>query len=79
MKKNIFKTVIAMASLVDLQPAVAAEELKVGSPAPTFIAKTQNGQDFDLQSRKGKWTVLFFYPKAYYTYPNLYIAFDTAH
>jgi peroxiredoxin Q/BCP len=39
-------------------------ELKVGDQAPLFITKTQDGNDFDLSSRKGKWTVLYFYPKA---------------
>lgn len=41
-----------------------AVELKVGDTAPTFITKTHDGSDFDFSSRKGKWTVLYFYPKA---------------
>jgi thioredoxin-dependent peroxiredoxin len=36
----------------------------IDQPAPTFIARTHDGKDFSLESRKGKWTVLFFYPKA---------------
>jgi peroxiredoxin Q/BCP len=44
--------------------ARAADELKVGDPAPLFTAKTHDGSDFDLASRKGQWTVLYFYPKA---------------
>ncbi|MCC6137909.1 MAG: peroxiredoxin [Bdellovibrionaceae bacterium] len=64
MKKNILKSILAAASLVDLQTSQAGEELTVGAIAPTFVAKTQDGKTFDLQSRKGKWTVLFFYPKA---------------
>ncbi len=39
-------------------------DLKVGSPAPLFEVKTHKGEDFKLESRKGQWTVLFFYPKA---------------
>ncbi len=43
----------------------AESALKVGSEAPSFKLKNQNGEEFDLASRKGKgWTVLFFYPKA---------------
>jgi peroxiredoxin Q/BCP len=38
---------------------------KVGELAPTFTAKTHEGKDFDLQSRLGQWTVLYFYPKAH--------------
>lgn len=41
-----------------------AAELKVNDPAPLFVAKTHEGKDFDLKSRKGQWTVLYFYPKA---------------
>lgn len=37
----------------------------VGKPAPTFVAKNQDGKEFKLESRKGQgYTVLFFYPKA---------------
>jgi peroxiredoxin Q/BCP len=41
-----------------------AADLKVGDTAPTFKAKNQSGQVFDMESRKGLWTVLYFYPKA---------------
>jgi thioredoxin-dependent peroxiredoxin len=41
-----------------------AAKVKAGDSAPLFKAKTQTGADFDLSSRKGKWTVLYFYPKA---------------
>jgi thioredoxin-dependent peroxiredoxin len=39
-------------------------DLKVGDPAPGITLKTDDGRDFDLHSRKGQWTVLYFYPKA---------------
>jgi peroxiredoxin Q/BCP len=41
-----------------------ATTLKEGNTAPTFSAKDHTGADFALSSRKGSWTVLFFYPKA---------------
>lgn len=41
-----------------------ATQLKVGDQAPLFKTKTQSGADFDLSTRKGQWTVLYFYPKA---------------
>jgi peroxiredoxin Q/BCP len=41
-----------------------AAELKVGDPAPELKLKTDAGAEFDLRSRKGRWTVLYFYPKA---------------
>ena len=44
--------------------AVFAADLKIGDPAPLFTGKTQDNKDFSLASRKGQWTVLYFYPKA---------------
>ena len=41
-----------------------AEDLKLNDTAPTFSAQAQDNTTFDLASRKGKWTVLYFYPKA---------------
>jgi thioredoxin-dependent peroxiredoxin len=41
-----------------------AADLKVGDNAPLFTAKTHEGKSFELASRKGQWTVLYFYPKA---------------
>ena len=41
-----------------------AADLKVSDAAPTFKLLTHEGKSFDLQARKGLWTVLYFYPKA---------------
>jgi peroxiredoxin Q/BCP len=41
-----------------------ASDLKLGDPAPVLKLKTDQGASFDLNSRKGQWTVLYFYPKA---------------
>lgn len=41
-----------------------ASDLKVSDSAPDFSLKTHEGKDFKLSDRKGKWTVLYFYPKA---------------
>ncbi len=42
----------------------ASTDLKVGDPAIPFKLFTQEGKEFDLNSRKGNWTVLYFFPKA---------------
>ena len=42
----------------------AFAELKANDLAPTFKTQTHEGKEFDLQSRKNMWTVLYFYPKA---------------
>lgn len=62
MRTNRFPFVVFIALL--LASGVSAAELKPGDSAPLFTAKTQSGETFDLASRKGQWTVLFFYPKA---------------
>ena len=41
-----------------------ASDLKVGDPAPILKLETDEGASFDLNARKGQWTVLYFYPKA---------------
>lgn len=38
--------------------------LQVGQPAPTFSARSDDGQPIDLTSLRGQWVVLYFYPKA---------------
>jgi len=36
---------------------------EVGAKVPDFKLEDQNGETFSPSSRKGKWTVLYFYPK----------------
>lgn len=36
----------------------------MGDLAPKFQLLNQDGENFDLISRKGHWTVLYFYPKS---------------
>ena len=52
------------ALLLTLSATVFANEVKLNDPAPPFTVKTHTGTNFDLNTRKGKWTVLYFYPKA---------------
>lgn len=52
-------------SLLFSSPLLAAgNDLLVNDQAPNFKLKTHEGRDFELESRRGKWTVLYFYPKA---------------
>jgi len=37
--------------------------IKVGDPAPDFMAKDQNGKELSLSQFKGKKIILYFYPK----------------
>lgn len=62
--KGPFKALLTvLAPIFAGSPALAAE-VKVNDPAPLFRATTHEGAEFDLASRKGAWTVLYFYPKA---------------
>ncbi len=58
--KQIF--LFFLISLLSL--SISAAETKVGDSAPVFSLKNQDGKEFKLDSRKGKWTVLYFYPKS---------------
>jgi peroxiredoxin Q/BCP len=58
------RTVVMTALLLGFLGSGLGSDLKVGDPAPGISLKTDEGTDFDLQSRKGQWTVLYFYPKA---------------
>lgn len=41
-----------------------ATETELNQNAPLFSTQTHEAKKFDLADRKGKWTVLYFYPKA---------------
>jgi len=43
--------------------ARAADMPAVGSPAPDFTLKSQENKTVNLHDYKGKWVVLYFYPK----------------
>ena len=42
---------------------IAADPPAVGSPAPAFKLQDQTGKSHALSDYKGKWVVLYFYPK----------------
>jgi thioredoxin-dependent peroxiredoxin len=37
--------------------------LEVGSPAPDFTLEDQSGSSYTLSDQRGKWVVVYFYPK----------------
>lgn len=50
--------------ITKVESTTLREGSKVADLAPSFTAKTHENKDFSLSDRKGKWTVLYFYPKA---------------
>jgi thioredoxin-dependent peroxiredoxin len=57
----ILSAILAVALLVLV--ASAAEAPTVGTKAPDFTLKSQEGKAVSLHDFKGKWVVLYFYPK----------------
>lgn len=64
--RNLFSTVITVAAVSSFAPqqkAIAAD-IELNQVAPDFELANQDGKTFKLSDRKGKWTVVYFYPKA---------------
>ena len=59
----IIAVLIVFAALLVARAARAGELPKVGQPAPDFNLPDQNGKLHTLQEYRGKWLVLYFYPK----------------
>src|SRR6201996_8301521 len=54
----------ALAGIMTLMPSVAFADLApVGSSAPNFTLPSQEDKPVSLSDYKGKWVVLYFYPK----------------
>ncbi len=58
--------VLAVAGLVG-SPSAASNAPNVGSAAPDFTLNSQEGKTVSLHDFKGKWVVLYFYPKDFTT------------
>jgi len=66
MRKPILFTLAALLVLVAAFVTVHADDQTlpaVGQPAPTFTLPSQDGSEISLSSFRGKWVVLYFYPK----------------
>jgi peroxiredoxin Q/BCP len=59
----IIAVLIVFAALLVARAARAGELPKVGETAPSFNLPDQNGKLHTLQEYRGKWLVLYFYPK----------------
>lgn len=58
------RTIFAMFLMISVAAiAVATEFPKTGAPAPAFTLKSDEAKDVSLADFKGKWVVLYFYPK----------------
>jgi peroxiredoxin Q/BCP len=63
-KRKILLVLIGLAAISVPALAGAFGELpEVGRPAPDFTLKSEEGKDVSLKDYRGKWVVLYFYPK----------------
>lgn len=63
MKKLFITICFGISSFVIATTQAYAESLKVGDVAPGFELMNQHGESISLDAQKGKWVVLYFYPK----------------
>jgi peroxiredoxin Q/BCP len=67
MSKYVFLLAFLVVATVALRPGIAANAVvempAVGTSAPTFSLTTNEGKPASLADYKGKWVVLYFYPK----------------
>ncbi|HEX4639248.1 MAG TPA: peroxiredoxin [Chthoniobacterales bacterium] len=70
MKKSLLLAIVGLASISSMQGAdtqnqttQAQPQPAAGAQAPDFSLKTSDGAQVSLKDFKGKWVVLYFYPK----------------
>jgi peroxiredoxin Q/BCP len=63
MFKKLFMLLFCVAAILVSVSLLSAAHLEPGSPAPQFTLKSQEGTPVSLQDFRGKWVVLYFYPK----------------
>jgi thioredoxin-dependent peroxiredoxin len=64
MHQSRFMFVLALALLASVAVVIAADSMpQVGQQAPGFTLPSQDGSNVSLKDFKGKWVVVYFYPK----------------
>ncbi len=63
MSKKLYLALLLVAATVSLVTLSRAAHPQAGSQAPPFTLKSQDGTPVSLQDFRGKWVVLYFYPK----------------
>ncbi|HEY7535018.1 MAG TPA: peroxiredoxin [Thermodesulfobacteriota bacterium] len=60
---NINNFIKLLTLIIIFSPYVSKAEIKPGEIAPEFTATDHDGKTVDIGNLKGKWVVLYFYPK----------------
>jgi len=63
MKKSLLSAIAGFAIVALVQGAETQTQPATGTAAPDFSLKTSDGSQVSLKDFKGKWVVLYFYPK----------------
>src|ERR1700704_3907026 len=63
MKKSLLSAFVGFATLALMQGADTPTQPAAGTAAPDFSLSTNDGSQVSLKDFKGKWVVLYFYPK----------------
>src|SRR5213076_3178020 len=63
MNKIFLSGVVGLITLALVRAAETQKQLEVGKPAPDFSLTTSDGSQVSLKDYRGKWVVLYFYPK----------------
>src|SRR5204862_7821838 len=63
MKKTLLSAIDGLATLALMQGADTQTQPTAGTAAPDFSLSTSDGSQVSLKDFKGKWVVLYFYPK----------------
>src|SRR5207245_11153147 len=63
MRNMILSVIIGLGTLGVMAAAETQQQPEVGKPAPDFSLTTGDGSQVSLKDYRGKWIVLYFYPK----------------
>src|SRR5947199_10750460 len=63
MKNMILSALIALGTFTLMTAAETSKQPAAGTSAPDFSLTTGDGSQISLKDYKGKWVVLYFYPK----------------
>ena len=63
MKKSLLLAIVGLATIGLMQGADTPTQPATGTQAPEFSLSTSDGSQVSLKDFKGKWVVLYFYPK----------------
>src|SRR5690349_12637321 len=66
-KNTILSAVVGLATFTCMAATESQTQPEVGKPAPDFSLTTGDGSQVSLKDYRGKWVVLYFYPKDFTT------------